>query len=173
MNCFLSFFAACRIRSSALGTSFRPCVRDVFCCADSLWPGPFPPSPPPPAVSGLVRRLLRYYGPVRLPAFVHHRLVSLDFPTRPEALFASEATRDLPVPAQGVSVRARGLRPRGTPSRLAISVPRMLPSASPYSVGIPELGHFAAEYPARTFPCQRFDAALADRLRMTRGRVGR
>jgi hypothetical protein len=36
----------------------------------------------------------------------------------------------------------------------------MGPSASPYSVAVPEL-FYAAEYPARTFPCQRFDAALA------------
>jgi len=43
--------------------------------------------------------------------------------------------------------------------RLAISAPRMLPSASPYSVGIPELS-YAAVYPARTFPYQRFVAAL-------------
>jgi hypothetical protein len=32
-----------------------------------------------------------------------------------------------------------------------------------YSVGVPEDVSFAAEYPARTCPCQRFDAALADR----------
>src|SRR5213593_4668194 len=32
---------------------------------------------------GLVRRLLRYYGAVRLPASVHHRRASLDFPVRP------------------------------------------------------------------------------------------
>jgi hypothetical protein len=37
----------------------------------------------------------------------------------------------------------------------------MLPSAFSYSVGIPEELSYAAEYPARTFPCQRFDAALA------------
>jgi hypothetical protein len=30
-----------------------------------------------------------------------------------------------------------------------------------YSVGVPEEDPYAAEYPARTFPCQRFDAALA------------
>src|SRR5947209_2549888 len=35
----------------------------------------------------------------------------------------------------------------------------MGPSASPYGVGVPEEGSYAAEYPARTFPCQRFDAA--------------
>ncbi len=45
--------------------------------------------------------------------------------------------------------------------RLAISAHSMVPSASPYGVGVPEDDSFAAEYPARTFPCQRFDAALA------------
>src|SRR5436309_1055432 len=35
--------------------------------------------------SGLVRGLLRYYEPVRLPVFVHHRLLSLDFPIRPDS----------------------------------------------------------------------------------------
>ena len=37
------------------------------------------------------------------------------------------------------------------------------PSASPYSVGTPEEMSFAAEYPARTCPCQRFDAVLSGR----------
>ena len=37
----------------------------------------------------------------------------------------------------------------------------MLPSAFSYSAGIPEELSYAAQYPARTFPCQRFDAALA------------
>src|SRR5262245_54589442 len=32
---------------------------------------------------GLVRRLRRYYGAVRLPVPVHHRRTSLDFPIRP------------------------------------------------------------------------------------------
>jgi hypothetical protein len=32
---------------------------------------------------GFVRGLRRYYGPVRLPMSVHHRRMSLDFPTRP------------------------------------------------------------------------------------------
>src|SRR5207253_253419 len=38
---------------------------------------------------------------------------------------------------------------------------RVWPSASPYSVGAPERD-FAAEYPACTFPCQRFTLVLAD-----------
>ena len=46
--------------------------------------------------------------------------------------------------------------------RLAISAHRVLPSAFSYSVGIPEGLSFAAQYPARTFPYPRFDAALAN-----------
>ena len=45
----------------------------------------------------------------------------------------------------------------------------MVPSAYPKSVGVPECESFAAEYPARTFPCQRFDVVLTNKLRMTRG----
>ena len=52
------------------------------------------------------------------------------------------------------SVTARG------PERLALATHPVWPSASPYSVGTPE-SSFAAEYPARPFPCRRFDAALA------------
>ena len=37
----------------------------------------------------------------------------------------------------------------------------MEPSAFSSSVGVPEEGTFAAQYPARTYPCQRFDAVLA------------
>jgi hypothetical protein len=37
---------------------------------------------------GLVRRLRRYYEPVRLPMSVHHRRTSLDFPTRPTTFTA-------------------------------------------------------------------------------------
>jgi hypothetical protein len=42
-----------------------------------------------------------------------------------------------------------------------MSVQGMRPSAFSYSVGVPEEVSFAAEYPARTLPCQRFVAALA------------
>jgi hypothetical protein len=37
----------------------------------------------------------------------------------------------------------------------------MEPVAFFYSVGVPEGSSYAAEYPDRTFPGQRFDAALA------------
>ena len=45
----------------------------------------------------------------------------------------------------------------------------VLPSAFAHSVGVPEYlpltrqgMDFAAQYPACTFPCQRFDAVLTD-----------
>jgi hypothetical protein len=38
----------------------------------------------------------------------------------------------------------------------------MVPSVYPKSVGVPECVSFAAQYPARTFPCQRFDVVLAN-----------
>jgi len=44
---------------------------------------------------------------------------------------------------------------------LAISVHPMGPFAFSYSVGVPEEGSYAAEYPARTVPYQRFDVTLA------------
>jgi len=59
-------------------------------------------------------------------------------------------------------MRARGLRPRGTRPRLAIAAYPIVPSAHPKSVGVPECESFAAEYPARTFLCQRFDVVLAN-----------
>src|SRR6266446_170713 len=55
------------------------------------------PLGPPPSLHrlrgrllGLVRRLPRYYGAVRLPALVHHRRVSLDFPMRSAAPSATD-----------------------------------------------------------------------------------
>jgi hypothetical protein len=38
----------------------------------------------------------------------------------------------------------------------------MLPSATLHSVGTPEDGPYAAEYPARPYPCRRFEPTLAD-----------
>lgn len=43
-----------------------------------------------------------------------------------------------------------------------MSTYRMLPSAFSYSVGAPKWASFAAQYLARTCPCQRFGAVLTD-----------
>src|SRR5882724_10900826 len=54
-----------------------------------LWQVPFGQSPSlhllRHRLPGFVRRLLRYYGSVRLPRSVRHRRASLDFPVRPRA----------------------------------------------------------------------------------------
>jgi hypothetical protein len=57
--------------------------------------------------SGFVRRLLRYYGGIRLLTPVHHRLRLLAFPTRTRRHKPAGQTRDLPVPVQGPSAHAR------------------------------------------------------------------
>jgi hypothetical protein len=60
----------------------------------------------------VVRGLRRYYGPVRLPMSVHHRRVSLDFPTRPATSSAagrhgiSRFSREVFPYMHGVSDRA-------------------------------------------------------------------
>ena len=59
---------------------------------------------------------------------------------------------DLPVPVRGVSGRARGLRPRGVPSRLALATRRVWPSAYLHGVGTPEWSKISRldTRPART-----------------------
>src|SRR5215467_11928792 len=78
---FFLAFAACRMRSSACDTLTRLCARHVLC-----WPAfPLVPALGYRLRSGslrLVRRLHGYYGGVRLPASVHHRLRLLAFPMR-------------------------------------------------------------------------------------------
>ena len=67
-----------------------------------------------------VRRLLRYYGVVRLPACIHlHYFLSVLL-CGPGTI-CSGHTQDLPVPVRGVSVRAWGLRPRGVRASLTHS----------------------------------------------------
>ena len=92
--------------------------------------------------SGFVRRLPRYYGSVRLPVFVHHRIPSLDFPIRPES---TGCLRENP---GSLNFRARyvptcqGHRPRRTPAQLAMALDRILPSALCQGVGVLKLGVF-------------------------------
>ena len=81
-RCVRSRCAASRTRLSVLGASSRRCVRDAVRL------GEFPSGQPPflprlrSRFHGVVRRLLWYYGAVRLPGVVRHRRGSLDFPMR-------------------------------------------------------------------------------------------
>ena len=85
-----------------------------------------------------VRRLPRYYGPVRLPTAVHHRIAALALPMRPAAPSPREQPWDLPVPVHGGSAHAEGLRPRGVPRGLALAPPAVWPSTLFHSVGTPK-----------------------------------
>jgi hypothetical protein len=67
---------------------------------------------------------------------------------------------DLPVPEWMVSPHAWGLGPRRADVHLAMTVRVVWPSAFLYSVSALDFQNFAAQYPARSFPCQRFAAAL-------------
>src|SRR5947207_14913113 len=48
---------------------------------------------------------------------------------------------------QDVSILAQGLRPRGSPSHLALTMLRMLPSAWHHDVGVPESRMFRGSMP--------------------------
>jgi hypothetical protein len=80
---------------------------------------------------GLVRRLRRYYGAVRLPTIVHQGITAIGVPLTA----CPDHPRDrqswgLPVLAHGDSVRAQVLRPRRAHQRLAIAPPAVLPSTN-------------------------------------------
>ena len=119
--------------------SVRLCVRGAFCWPRSPWPGPFPPPPPHAASHGLVRRLRRYYGPVRLP---RPSIAGLrPWPSRrgPPATHAGGRHGISRFSRMESSVHAWGLRPRRVHQRLALSPPAVLPSASITQRRHPEL----------------------------------
>ncbi len=104
--------------------------------------------------TGLVRGLRRYYGAVRLPLAVHHRLTSLDFPLRPGP---ARQPWDLPILARDVSGRAWGLGPRRVRPGLAISPRAIWPSATPrasapWSGGISRLDTQPVRAPVNASP---------------------
>jgi hypothetical protein len=140
-----------------------------FAGADCSWPGVFPPPPPPASrelpLRGLiltfVRRLRRYYTPVRLPVVVHHWLASLDFPMRPAVPYVtgnhgiSRFSRAVFLCMQRVSDRAGSpclLPDRGTGCGLPL-----VGTAS-----APRTRDLAAQWLACTYPCQRFTPVLTD-----------
>jgi len=102
-----------------------------------------------------VRSLRWYYADVRLPAPVHHRRVSVDFTMRPKRAGLggrriSRFSRKLLPCLLGVSDPAGYQRP--LPLRF---VGCCLPH-SPTGSASRSKPFFVAQYPAGTFPCQRF-----------------
>ena len=85
---------------------------------------------------GIVRRLRGYYGGVRLPTAVHHRLRLLAFPMRTSAArITSAAGRpwDLPVPVQEASAHARVCDHAGSSGRSRVARPSVWRSSASWS----------------------------------------
>jgi hypothetical protein len=143
-------------------TRFPGAVSGMRCSrTSSPWPALFPPPSPPP-----LARLCSWASQVLQGRPTSRIRSSPDYVLRLSGAACGSSrwrTRDLPVPVRGACVRARGLRPRGVPSSLAITARRVLPSASLKSVGTPEWLGFTAQHPARTSSCQRFATDLAIR----------
>lgn len=84
-----------------------------------------------PRSPGLVRKLPRYYGEVRLLRSVHHRLRLLAFPMRAAWLDNCQRSARRSPGSRVKSVRAcQGLRPRRVAWTLAIARPVARPSAN-------------------------------------------
>jgi hypothetical protein len=79
-------------------------------------------------------------------------------------------TQDLPVPVRKASVRARGLRPRGARTPLAISICSVLPSEQVDAVGTPKQTLFRGSIPGPHFPLSTLRLPPYNGKRMTRGR---
>jgi len=137
------------LSGSASGTSFAG--------TDSPWPGPFPPPPPPTGITpAFVRRLPRYYGPVRLPMSVHRSRTPLGFSARTLEPSAQGRTGISRFPCGNLPCVHRVydhaepnhlLRYRHVPCCLPITLTSSALRSKP---------PFAAQYLARIFPCQRF-----------------
>ena len=134
--------------------------------------------------AAFVRGLHWYYEPVRLPAFVHCRRAPFGFTAR--ACTQAQVKRGisrLPVreawpPEERASlagcVRAcmRSVIPRCPPEVSRWRPGAVWPSAPLNTRRHADSGSFGIRYPARTYPCQRFDCVPYGRRRMTRGRCG-
>src|SRR6516225_317997 len=109
---------------------------------------------------GIVRRLHGYYGGVRLPTVVHHRLRLLAFPMRTGAarlMSAAGRPWDLPIPVQEASVPARVCDHAGSSGRSHMARPCLWPStfgtvSAPRMTGLSRLNGWPAHSPADASP---------------------
>ena len=127
--------------------------------ADSSSPGPFPPLPPLPVARRCSEASSVLWARPTSPARTSSACV-LGLPDAPSGTSTAGGTGDLPVLVRGASVHAQGLRPRGTPERLASNDALSVAFRPSDSVGVPNNPAFAAQYPAYTYPCQRLTSCL-------------
>ena len=144
-----SRLAARRMRSSACDTLSQLCVWHVLCRLA------FPLAPPLPSTvsaAGAPALFDSFFGTMSRSDFPCPCIIGLAccFPMRSVAS-DNGRTRDLPVPAQVVSTRARGLRPRGAGGPLAITrLPCCLPLFSTASAL--QMGNFRGSIPCPRVP---------------------
>jgi len=109
---------------------------------------------------GIVRRLHGYYGGVRLPTVVHHRLRLLAFPMRTRAARVTSAAGrpwDLPVPLQEASAHARVCDHAGSSRRSLMARPCVWPStfgtvSAPRMIGLSRFNGWPVHSPADASP---------------------
>ena len=121
---------------------------------------------PHPSTSGTSTHLSTslpsaHFVTVRLPIDVHVGLLVQDLLQPARSQLRVGRCWGLPVLARGISMLARGLRPRRVLRMLALSPPQALPSAYGNSVSTLISGTFAAQWPACMCRCQRFTSSLA------------
>ena len=93
---------------------------------------------------------------------------------RPPSPCERRQSWDLPIPVRGVSVRARGLRPRRVRAPLALSMRTVLPSTNVHSIGTLE-SRTISRLHSRPVPRNAgstLHPCSYEQRRMTRGRCG-
>ena len=116
-------------------------------------------------------RLHRYYAAVRLLICVHAHRSAVAFMGR-SGRAARTRMRSPKFRRKDVTTCTWGLRLREAPRPQAICAGRMLLSGQRTASAPRNSTRFAAQYPARGHPCERFELALAGSPRITRGRRG-
>ena len=111
-RCLLLLRAAWRTRSSALGARVRLGVRGAFCSGEFPLASPLPSIPSAAGCPALFGDFLGTMGLSDFPWLYIAGVRPMAFPTRFTDAIVREEPWDLPVPTRGVSVHAKGLRPR-------------------------------------------------------------
>ena len=148
---------------------FQRCVRGMRRNSPSPRPAAFPPPSPPPMSLGIIRRFTGAMqpsdsSPVCMP--IVRLLPSWAGPTCRRTQMRSPSSNKGRLHVHGVFDCAR-LLVRKPVARGGCCSPANCTASAPRNST-----RFAAQYPARGIPCERFELALAGSPRITRGRRG-
>ena len=149
---------------------FRRCVRGMRRNSPSPRPAAFPPPSPPPMSLGIVRGFTGTMQPSELLTCVHAHRSAVAFMGRSDVPPDTDEVSQVPTKGRlhvhGVFDCARPLV-RKPFARGGCCFPANCTASAPRNST-----RFAAQYPARGIPCERFELALAGSPRITRGRRG-